>query len=83
MFFIVCANEVIVRFKGNQKTLLNNCKDTCELRLPCSEYTEPLVKERNRIESRKVTVFEDILITDKKMGGCLCNYKSGKEKRDI
>jgi predicted transposase YbfD/YdcC len=61
-------NDVIVCVKGNQKELLNNCIDTCDLRLPCSEYEEPLVKERNRIESRKVTVFEDILITDKKNG---------------
>jgi hypothetical protein len=61
-------NEVIVCVKGNQKTLLDNCKNTCGLRLPCSEYTEPVVRERNRTESRKVTVFEDILITDKKNG---------------
>ncbi len=61
-------NDVMVCVKGNQKILLNNCKDTCELRLPCSEYKEPTVKERNRIESRKVTVFENILITDKKNG---------------
>lgn len=61
-------NDVIVCVKGNQKILLNNCKDTCELRLPCSEYEEPVVKERNRIESRKVTVFQDMLITNKKNG---------------
>jgi len=46
-------------------------------------YEEPWVKERNRTESRKATVSEDILITDKKMGGCPRSYKSGKEKRDI
>lgn len=61
-------NDVIVRVKGNRKILLNDCKDTCELRLPCSEYEEPVVRERNRTESRKVTVSEDILITDKKNG---------------
>ena len=61
-------NDVIVCVKGNQKTLLNDCKDTCELRLPCSEYEEPVVKERNRIEYREVSVFEDIIITDKKNG---------------
>ena len=61
-------NDVIVCVKGNQKILLNDCRDTCELRLPCSEYEEPVIKERNRIESRKVTVFEDIVITDKKNG---------------
>jgi len=62
------SNDVVVCVKGNQKILLNDCKDTCGLRLPCSEYEEPVVKERNRIESRKVTVFEDIVITDKKNG---------------
>ena len=61
-------NDVIVCVKGNQKILLNDCRDTCELRLPCSEYEEPVIKERNRMESRKVTVFEDIIITDKKNG---------------
>lgn len=76
-------NDVIVCVKGNQKILLNNCRDTCELRLPCSEYEEPWVKERNRIESRKVSVFKDTLITEKKVERCPCNYKSGKEKRYI
>lgn len=61
-------NDVIVCVKGNQKRLLNDCKDTCYLRLPCSEYKEPVIKERNRIESREVSVFEDIIITDKKNG---------------
>jgi hypothetical protein len=59
---------VVVRVKGNQKILLNDCKDTCDLRLPCSEYEEPVVKERNRIESRRVGVFEEPIITDKKNG---------------
>ena len=62
-------NDVIVCVKRNQKVLLNDCKDTCELRLPCSEYKEPVIRERNRIESREVSVFEDIIITDKKNGG--------------
>jgi len=61
-------NDVIVCVKGNQKELLSNCLDTNELRLPCSEYGEPVVRERNRIESRKATVFEDMIITDKKNG---------------
>jgi predicted transposase YbfD/YdcC len=61
-------NDVIVCVKGNQKTLSNNCKDTCESGLPCSDYKEPVVKERNRIESREVSVFEDMIITDKKNG---------------
>ncbi|HAO22147.1 MAG TPA: ISAs1 family transposase [Desulfobacteraceae bacterium] len=60
-------NDVVVCVKGNQKILLNDCKDTCDLRLPCSEYEEPVMKERNRIESRRVGVFEEPIITDKKM----------------
>jgi len=28
-------NDVIVCVRGNQKILLNDCRDTCELRLPC------------------------------------------------
>ena len=69
-------NDVIVCVKENQKELLNNCRDTCELRLPCSEYGEPVVRERNRTESRKATVSEDMIITDKKMGRCPCNHKN-------
>ncbi len=61
-------NDVIVCVKGNQKILLDDCRDTCDLRLPCSEYEESAVKERNRIESRKVEVFEELMITDKKNG---------------
>ena len=61
-------NDVVVCVRGNQKTLLNDCKDTCELRLPCSEYEEPAVKERNRIESRRIEVFGEPIITDKKNG---------------
>jgi len=61
-------NDVIVCVKENQKILSNDCKETCALRLPCSEYEEPVVKERNRIESRKVRVFKDMLITNKKNG---------------
>jgi len=44
-------------------------------------YEEPVVRERNRTESRKVTVFKDILITDKKMERRPCSYKSRKKKR--
>ena len=62
------GNDVIVCVKGNQKILLNDCKDTCELRLPCSEYEEPLIRERNRIESRRIEVFGEPIITDKKNG---------------
>ena len=69
-------NDVIVCVRGNQKELLSNCSDTCELRLPCSEYGEPVLRERNRTESRKATVSEDMITTDKKMGRCPCNHKN-------
>ena len=61
-------NDVIVCVKENQKELSDNCKDTCRLRLPCSVYEEPVVRERNRTERRKASVFEDMIITDKKNG---------------
>jgi len=61
-------NDVIVCVKGNQNELLNNRIDTCQSGLPSSEYEEPVVKERNRIERRKATVFEDMIITNKKNG---------------
>ncbi|NJL59522.1 MAG: ISAs1 family transposase [Desulfobacteraceae bacterium] len=76
-------NNVIVCVKGNQKTLLNDCRNTCELGLPGSEYQEPVVKERNRIESRKVGVFEDMIITEKKMGKYPGDSENRKNKRYI
>jgi len=73
------SNDVIVCVKGNQKTLLNDCRNTCDLRLPGSEYEEPVVRERNRIESRKVGVYEDMIITEKKMGKYSGDSESGKK----
>jgi predicted transposase YbfD/YdcC len=58
------GNDVIVQVKGNQKTLLNDCKATSETMLPDDVYQEPMTKNRNRIESRNVQVFTTMSITD-------------------
>ena len=59
-------NDVIVQVKGNQKTLFNDCKTTAETTPPDDVYQEPVTKARNRIESRKVEVFTDVIISDEK-----------------
>ena len=50
-------NDVIVQVKGNQKTLLNDCKTISETVSPDESYQEPVTKTRNRIESRQVEIF--------------------------
>jgi predicted transposase YbfD/YdcC len=57
-------NDVIVQVKGNQKTLLKDCISVSETMPPTQVYDEPLHKERNRIESRRAEVFENIKISD-------------------
>lgn len=57
-------NDVIVQVKKNQKTLLNDCQTTAETISPTDVYQEPWTKARNRIESRIVQVFTDLIITD-------------------
>jgi hypothetical protein len=47
-------NEVIAQVKSNQKTLLKDCIYTWQTQPVIDEYTEPVNKERNRIESRTV-----------------------------
>ena len=51
------GNEVIVQVKGNQKTLSSDCEVIAKTAKPDDEYQEPITKNRNRIESRKVEVF--------------------------
>ncbi len=55
---------MIAQVKGNQKTLLNDCVDTSETIEPDDTFIEPVDKNRNRIESRKVEVFKNTIITD-------------------
>jgi len=59
-------NDVIVQVKRNQKTLFNDCKTTAETTPPNDVYQESVTKARNRIESRKVEVFTDVIISDEK-----------------
>jgi len=59
-------NDVIVQVKGNQKTLFNDCKTTAETMIPDDVYQEPVTKARNRIESRNIEVFTDVIISHEK-----------------
>jgi predicted transposase YbfD/YdcC len=58
------GNDVIVQVKENQKRLFNDCQTTAETMSPDDVYQEPWTKARNRIESRKVEIFTDIVISD-------------------
>jgi len=58
------GNAAIVQVKGNQKTLLKDCRTISETTLPDEVYQEPLTKARNRIESRKVEIFIAPALTD-------------------
>jgi len=51
------GNELIVQVKGNQKTLLHDCRRIAETSTAHEVYEEAMTKTRNRIESRKVEVF--------------------------
>lgn len=53
------GNNAIVQVKGNQKKLLENCKKATKEMKPKDEYTEQGGKIRNRIEKRKVQIFEN------------------------
>ena len=59
------GNEVIIQVKGNQKTLLNDCRSIAATTHPDEVYQEPVTKTRNRIESRKVEIFVSPTLTDK------------------
>ena len=58
------GNEVIVQVKGNQKTLLNDCRTISETTIPDDLFQEAVTKARNRIESRKVEIFIAPTLTD-------------------
>ena len=57
------GNDVIVQVKGNQETLLKDCEHITRTSKPDDVYEEPKTKERNRIESRKASVFFYPLLT--------------------
>jgi predicted transposase YbfD/YdcC len=58
------GNEVIAQVKDNQKTLLKDCQRIAQTNTPDEVYQEPVVKTRNRIESRKVELFVSPTLTD-------------------
>jgi predicted transposase YbfD/YdcC len=58
------GNDVIVQVKGNQKTLLNDCRTIAATSHPDEVYQEPLTKSRNRIESRQVEIFISPTLTE-------------------
>ncbi|MBU0492903.1 MAG: ISAs1 family transposase [Chloroflexi bacterium] len=58
------GNEVIVQVKENQQTLFHDCQTTTDTRQPDAVYQEPLTKAHNRIESRRVKVFTDLVLRD-------------------
>jgi predicted transposase YbfD/YdcC len=60
------GNEAIIQVKGNQKTLLNDCRVLSETTTPDEFYQEPVTKTRNRIESRKVEIFIAPTLSDEK-----------------
>jgi predicted transposase YbfD/YdcC len=51
------GNDVIVQVKGNQKILLQDCQRIAASTVPHDVYQEPLIKHRNRVESRTARVF--------------------------
>lgn len=57
-------NDVIVQVKENQKTLFNDCQTTADTIVAADGYQEPMTKARNRIESRHVSVFTTMAISD-------------------
>ncbi|MBF0231147.1 MAG: ISAs1 family transposase, partial [Desulfamplus sp.] len=66
------CNDAIIQVKKNQKQLFNYCIRTSESMEISDSYEEPVEKMRNRIESRKVEVYEDMVITD------TCKWKNIK-----
>lgn len=57
------GNDVIVQVKGNQKTLLGDCQRIAATVEADDVYQEPLVKTRNRLESRTASVYFRPLLT--------------------
>jgi len=57
------GNDAIIQVKGNQKTLLKDCQRIASNTTADDVYQEPMTKNRNRIESRKASVFFYPLLT--------------------
>jgi len=54
----------LYKLKKNQRTLLKDCKNIALSKIK-KTYEEGISKERNRIENRKVEIFEDLKFTNK------------------
>ena len=65
------GNEIIVQVKSNQKSLLEDCRDTALLEAASETYTSGAEKGRGRIERRKVEVFESFYMTNTKWEGLI------------
>ena len=52
-------NDVIVQVKENQKTLLRDCIQLSQTTAPTATYQEPVNKDRNRVENRRVEIYEN------------------------
>jgi len=57
------GNDAVIQVKRNQKTLLEDCQWIAQKNMPDDVYEEPMTKSRNRVESRKVSVFFYPLLT--------------------
>lgn len=58
------GNDAIIQVKKNQKTLFEDCVRTSETMQLSDSYEELSNKIRNRIENRKVYIYEDMAIND-------------------
>lgn len=57
---IESGNDAIIQVKENQKKLLKDCQKVIELyHEPSNEYIEKGERERNRIETRNIQIFEN------------------------
>ncbi len=77
------GNDVIVQVKGNQKTLLNDCIKTTETVTVSDSYKGPAEKTRNRTESRKTEVYEDMIITGSEKRNDVSVIVKIERKREI
>ena len=69
-------SKIILQVKDNQKYLLKDCIYNAKSRPIFNSYQEEITKKRNRLESRKVEVFNDdnpqkLSITDKEFKSCI------------
>jgi predicted transposase YbfD/YdcC len=58
------GNEAIVQVKENQPTLFKDCQTIAETTAPQTVYQEPVSKAHNRIETRQVSVFTPVNLSN-------------------